>query len=274
MIAIFQSEPGCRPIGASIVPVNGSGWPWTSAWYVLSTERERKARFKIVYAISLLATTISPDVPTSRRCTMPRRSGTPEVEIRKPAPARWDSTSGPSQPRLGWAATPTGLSTTTMSASSCTIRTPATIWGTMAAAGRSSSSTSSMAPELTRSDLTTVAPSTRTRPWLISSVAQVRDRPSIRAIAASTRSPSRPSGTRTTRASVTSGLGPVQPDVADHGQHHDQDGGSGDAHVGHVEDRPLRQLQEVDHVAAERTGRPEEPVGQVSAHPGTEQTQG
>ena len=45
-------------------------------------------------ARSLLATTIN-QVPTSSRCTMPRRSGTPEVEIRKPAPARWLRTSGP-----------------------------------------------------------------------------------------------------------------------------------------------------------------------------------
>ena len=49
---------------------------------------------------------------------MPCRSGTPEVEIRKPAPARCPSTDGPLQPTLGCAATPTGLSITTMSSSS------------------------------------------------------------------------------------------------------------------------------------------------------------
>ena len=28
--ANFQSEDGCRPIGASTVPLVGSGWPWAS----------------------------------------------------------------------------------------------------------------------------------------------------------------------------------------------------------------------------------------------------
>lgn len=48
---------------------------------------------------------------------MPCRSGAPEVEIRKPAAARPPMTVGPVQPTDACAATPTGLSTTTMSAS-------------------------------------------------------------------------------------------------------------------------------------------------------------
>ena len=47
-MAILYSALGCRPMGASMVPTNGSGWPWTSVWYVLSTVRERKARFSPV----------------------------------------------------------------------------------------------------------------------------------------------------------------------------------------------------------------------------------
>ena len=116
-------------------------------WYVLSTVRERKARFSPVYASSLLATTISPEVPTSSRWTMPWRSGTPEVEIRKPAATRCPSTVGPLQPTLGWAATPTGLSTTTMSSSSYTIVRPGAVIGCTTADRGSDSVTSSIAPD-------------------------------------------------------------------------------------------------------------------------------
>ena len=44
-----------------------------------------------------------------------------------------------------------------------------------------------------------------------------------------------------------------------------------DAHVGDVEDRPVRQHQEVDDVAAERAGLAEQPVGQVAGHAGQQQ---
>ena len=101
----------------------------------------------------------------------------------------------------------------------------------------------------------------------------------------------KPSGTSTTFCSATRDGAPIMAiviagapatamplagdaDVLDDGQDHDHDRGRGDAHVGHVEDRPVRQLEEVDHVAAERTGRPEQPVDQVAADPGTQQTQG
>ena len=69
-------------MGASMVPLGGSGWPCTSAWYRLSTVRSLNWAFSEVYARSDLATTISPEVPTSRRWTMPWRSAAPEVEMR------------------------------------------------------------------------------------------------------------------------------------------------------------------------------------------------
>src|SRR5215203_3982384 len=46
--ANFQSWPGCRSIGASMVPRLGSGWPCTSAAYRLSTVRVRKASLSTV----------------------------------------------------------------------------------------------------------------------------------------------------------------------------------------------------------------------------------
>ena len=74
--------------------------------------------------------TITPDVPTSSRCTIPCRSEAPLVAIRNPAPARWPTTVGPRQPGEGWTATPTGLSITTMASSSWMIPMPSTTSGT------------------------------------------------------------------------------------------------------------------------------------------------
>ena len=44
-------------------------------------------------------------------------------------------------------------------------------------------------------------------------------------------------------------------------------------HVREVEDRPVRQLQEVDHVTAQHGGRPEEPVGQVADDPAEQEAE-
>ncbi len=189
-------------MGASMVPLVGSGWPWTSVWYRLSTVRSLNWRLSEVYAYSDLATTISPDVPTSRRCTMPWRSAAPDVEMRYPAAARPPMTVGPLQPGEGWAATPTGLAITTTSSSSCTISMPSTGSATTrTGAGACGISTSSQAPPCTRSDLPTTDPSTVTFPAAASSAALVREKPNMREMAASTRSPSRPSGTGRVRIS-------------------------------------------------------------------------
>ena len=148
--------------------------------------------------------TITPDVPTSSRCTIPCRSEAPPVAIRNPAPARCPTTVGPRQPGEGCTATPTGLSITTMESSSWMILIPSTISGTT-----SSGSASHRDADLEqRAVLDPVAlgrpvePSTRTWPSAIRSAARVRDRPKSRASAASTRSPSSPSGTESVRWSA------------------------------------------------------------------------
>src|SRR5512133_314077 len=149
-----------------------------------------------------------------------------------------------------------------------------------------------MDPTLTRSDLAIAAPSSSTCPAPINSTTRLRDRPSMRATAASTRSPFIPSGTSRTfrsatryRASIMIIIviiarvppsGPGVPLASDanpfhHRQEHDQDGSCGDAHVGDVEDRPVRQLQEVDHVTAQHSGRSEQPIGQVSGDASTQE---
>ena len=71
--------------------------------------------------------------------------------------------------------------------------------GGAAAGGGGGSVTSSHSPAGTRSDLAAVAPPTSTAPSAISSAARALDRPNILAIAASSRSPSSPSGTGTCR---------------------------------------------------------------------------
>ncbi len=63
------------------------------------------------------------------------------------------------------------------------------------APGGGGSVTASSAPATTRSDFIAGLPSTSTSPAAISSAAPVREKPNIRARAASSRSPSRPSGT-------------------------------------------------------------------------------
>ena len=134
---------------------------------------------------------------------MPWRSLAPLVEIRKPAPARCPTTVLPDQPGDGCTATPTGLSITTIASSSWMILIPSTISGTTANASCAGGIvTSSTAPPCTRSLLPTSEPSTWTSPWAMRSAALVRENPNIRAIAASTRSPDSPSGTKTVRCSA------------------------------------------------------------------------
>ncbi len=58
------------------------------------------------------------------------------------------------------------------------------------------------------------------------------------------------------------------------GLQQDQAGAEVDADVGDVEDRPVRQHQEVDDVTAERAGIAEEPVGQVAGDAGEQGTEG
>src|SRR5271154_689249 len=107
-------------------------------------------------------------------------------------------TVGPDQPGVGCAATPRGLSTTTMSSSSYSTTRPSTSRG--GSAGRGGGSvTCSGSPASTRSDLAAVRPSRSTRPSPISSAALDLDSPNILAMAASSRSPSRPSGTASSR---------------------------------------------------------------------------
>src|SRR5690606_34517487 len=126
--------------------------------------------------------------------------------------------------------------------------------------------TSSQAPARTRSDLAGCSPSTSTSPAAISSAARVREKPNIRDSAASSRSPSSPSGTGRLRRSVTLALPRPVDLIAAPGQDHGQDAAAHDGRVGHVEQREVaddrevarQHLDEVDDVTLELR-RPSEP---------------
>ena len=208
---------------------------------------------------------MTPDVPTSRRCTIPWRSGAPLVAIRKPAPARCPTTVGPDQPGRGVDGDADRL--VDHHDRVVVVDDPDALddlgHDRERVAQRRDDDVEHRAGvhPVALADDGAVDAARGPRP--ISSAARVRDSPNIRAMAASTRSPASPSGTSTTRWSagmVTSPPGSpgvrcrllgvrrsrpmpatVEADPAER-LHHDQRGRDVDADVGDVEDRPVRQL--------------------------------
>src|SRR4051794_38424487 len=165
-------------------------------------------------------------------------------------------TVGPSQLPEGCAATPTGLSTTMMLSSSCTTRSPSTTCGGAKVVGAApGSSTSSTEPARTRSDLLRTRPSRLAPPFSITVAAAVRESPNNRLSAASSRRPSRPSGTGRLRLSVWSVTpsfcllaGSVDLDTAERQQDR-QPRADGDGAVGDVEAGEVGHGDEVHDVA-------------------------
>src|SRR6476469_2211280 len=132
------------------------------------------------------------------------------------------------------------------------------------------SDTSSIEPAESRSDLATALPSSTTWPSAARSAALVRETPKSRATPASTRSPSRPSGTRTVRSSgiVVTPAAPVVAAAVDADAEHRQVDGEGrrrdDPDVGHVADEPPVVVDEVDDVSLATAGWTDEAVGEVA----------
>ena len=143
--------------------------------------------------------------------------------------------------------------------------------------------TSRNAPSCTRSDFAGATPSSITSPAATSSAALVRDSPNSREIAASTRSPARPLGTcstfegclagRVSEVSLTSRATPlpdprrpVRPSMPMPRRlsSTNSTAATRDRAVGDVEDRPVRQLDEVDDLAPERRRVAEDAVGDVA----------
>src|SRR5699024_1017598 len=234
---------------------------------------------------------MSPLVPMSSREPIPCRSLAPLVVIRYPAALSPPRTVGPVQPTLGCAATPTGLSTTTMSSSSWMIRIPGTGSATTSSDGlapTAGSVTSIRAPVVTRVDLPAPAPSISMSPSVASSAARVRDRPKSRATAASTRSPSSPSGTRTLRTSPIDVLlvgvagrgvavavrqaGAVHADVR-HDEPQEQRRPADDRDVRDVADEEPAVVDEVDDVPVQGPRVAKEPVVEVAEGPAEQQAE-
>src|SRR5690349_7725780 len=150
--------------------------------------------------------------------------------------------------------------------------------GLSSARGRA---TSSRSPAATRSDLTAGRWFSLTLPAVARSAALVRDSPNSRAMAASTRSPSSPSGTSSVRASgaiggrlVATGVpGPVHA-AAGHREEPDEDRGTDDGDVGDVADEPAVVVEEVDDVPLPEPGLPDDPVGEVAQRAAEEEAQG
>ena len=90
-----------------------------------------------------------------------------------------------------------------------------------------------------------------------------------RARAASTRSPSRPSGTGSIRESLTAGPGPVEGDAAHTEQRHQARCGD-DGDIGDIADEDAV-VDEVDDMPPAETGLSEQPVGEIAQRPAEEQ---
>ena len=104
-----------RPIGASIVPVRAGGRPSTSARYSRCSRCAASSALSARCTSSDLATTSSPEVSRSSRCTIPARYGSSPPAAR-PASA-WARV--PVRcPRAGCTTRPAGLSTTSRWSSS------------------------------------------------------------------------------------------------------------------------------------------------------------
>src|SRR5690606_28218096 len=214
----------------------------------------------------------------------------PDVDTSTPAASSAPRTVGPSQPSDGCAATPVGLSITTMSSSWKTICISGTSTGTTCGSCFGVHSTSTQDPAATRSDLPTDAPSTRTPPSATTSAAKVREKPSIFARAASMRAPSSPSGTGRRRDSGIGGLralgllglllaaGSVEADADEHEQR-DRDHAADDEDVGDIVDRGIRpephprREDEVDDVSDAEARVAHEPVGEVAEHAAQQQAE-
>src|SRR5665647_2796867 len=140
--------------------------------------------------------------------------------------------------------------------------------------------TSRVPPAFRRSAFATALPSSSTSPAAAISPARVRETPSIRERAVSTRSPTRPSGTGSSRASAivfSGGLrllggrdraGRVRPRPVrletEYRERRDPDGGAHDRDVREVADEEARVVDEVHHVPAAEARIAEESVHQVA----------
>src|SRR5436190_9644023 len=232
-----------RPIGASIVPRRDRGRPTTSARYSRVSSRRRTSSCSRRCASGERATTSSPEVSRSRRCTIPGRSGSsPPSTSYASSPC---TSVPPACPRPGWTTRPAGLSTTSRCSSS--YGTASSIaCGSWLGRGGEGGSNSSCSPPASLWLFARARPSTRTTPSPSRRSATAREPTSARP--ARNWSRRRPAACSGTRSSVTNV--PGTPRLALGGdQRRQQDADTDhDEAVGEVERRPVAQVEEVGDV--------------------------
>ena len=240
------------------------------------------------------ATTSSPELPASRRCTMPGRIGSP-TPASSGKRASSPLTSVPvGLPAPGWTTRPAGLSTTITSSSSWT-----TPNSTVGSAVGSVGARDGARVDLDHRALGRGAPC----PTAATRRRRARRRRRSRAAAAerlmsassatmrSSRSPSSAAGTRSVIMARRGAAGPLGSDDSDGGVVSDGSGrrrrsavtqraqeqqraADRDADVGDVEDRPPLHVDEVDDAAVEPAGDAEQAVDDVADRAADDQADG
>src|SRR5579862_9606593 len=230
-------------MGASIVPRRDRGRPTTSARYSRVTPRDCTISCRRRCTSGERATTISPDVSRSRRCTIPGRSGS------SPPSTSYASRPCTSVPRAwpgaGWTTSPAGLSTTRRCSSSYgTARSIAS--GSSKLVGGAGGSNSSSSPPASFVLFGRALPSTRTPPPRSSRSAAAREPISGReARKRSRRSPAALSGTSRRVTAATAARNMLR---GEERAEQDRDADDDEA-VGEVEGGTVAEVEEVGDVA-------------------------
>src|SRR5215207_3799703 len=261
-----------RPIGASMTPRGASKRPQTSARYRRSTSRWASAATSTSYAGAERATSMSPLVSRSRRCTMPGRAGSPTPDSSGKRCRSPFTSVPPGCPAPGCTTSPAGLLTTiTLSSAKRTSTGTGSGPGGWSGAGSESSSTS--APDSRRWLFATGCPPTSTAPSSMSLATSARLQPVRSASARSSRSPASVAGTA---SSLTPGdsCGVVPVSAVPPSPEQEEHGADRDRRVGDVEARERAHAYEVDHLAAQEARRPEHAVGEVAQRTAEHQREG
>src|SRR6266545_8347613 len=224
--------------------------------------RRASAATSTSYARAERATSMSPLVSRSRRCTMPGRAGSPTSDSSGNRCRRPFTSVPPGCPAPGCTTSPAGLLTTIRSSSAKRTST-GTGSGPGGWSGAGSESSSTSAPVSRRWLLATGCPPTSTAPSSMRRATSARLQPVRRASARSSRSPANVAGTASSLTPPSSSGVPalvaVAPSPEQEEHRTDRDRGVGD-----VEARERTDADEVDDLAPQETRGPEQPVGEVA----------
>src|SRR2546423_6488749 len=224
--------------------------------------RRASAATSTSYARGDRATSMSPLVSRSRRCTMPGRAGSPTSESSGNRSSSPFTSVPPACPAPGWTTSPAGLLTTTRLSSAKRTST-GTGSGPGGRSGGGSERSSTSAPASRRWLLTTGCPPTSTAPSSMRRATSARLQPVRSARAPSSRSAANVVGTASSLTPPGSrgvaALVAVAPSP-----HQEQHGADRDRRVGDVEGWERAHTDEVDDFAAQESRRAEQPIDEVA----------